>query len=63
LIAVSSVLAFIGLVVLVQAVVWLSAATKDRMHLRTRVGMLLAPVGMALFGLGLLGALVPDFWA
>jgi hypothetical protein len=59
---VSWVLAFAGLVALVQAVAWLSAASKERVHLRARVGMLLAPLGVMMLGLGLLGALVPGFW-
>jgi hypothetical protein len=62
--AVSYVLAFLGWVALVQGVAWLAAAaaSKERLHLRARVGMLLAPAGVAMFALGVLGALVPGFW-
>lgn len=60
--AVSYALAFLGLVALVQGVAWSAVPAERRMHPRTRVGMLLAPLGLLAFALGLVGAMVPGFW-
>lgn len=59
-------LAFVGLVALLQGVAWLAAgadaSAPRRAVVRAQVGMLLAPVGLSLFALGLTTALVPGWW-
>lgn len=53
-------MSLLGLVGAVQGLAWIGAAG-DHAQRRTQ-GMWLAPVGLLLFGLGVLWILVPDFF-